>query len=135
MEGGSHNTRPKEGWRGKNLRINTSDLPHEHGCQNSDECLGQTTLQTPRKTVGFRRLAGGFQPDPSTERQISRFVSTLQDVEQHQGTICVTFLDSKNYFNTIYLPALFLLLRKFSINENNVHHCALIVDCFYSLKQ
>jgi len=24
----------------------------EHGCQNSDECLGQTTLQTARKKVG-----------------------------------------------------------------------------------
>jgi len=29
----------------KNVKINTSDLPHEHGCQNSDECLGQTTLK------------------------------------------------------------------------------------------
>jgi len=49
-----------EGWRGKNLRINTSDLPHEHSCQNSNERLGQTTLQKPRATISFRRLAGGF---------------------------------------------------------------------------
>jgi len=62
----------------------------------------------------------GFRPNRSTRRQISRFISALQDVEQNQGTICVTFLDFENYFNTISLPALFLLLRKFGMNENNV---------------
>jgi len=35
-----------------------------------------------------------------------------------QGTISVTFLDFENYFNTISLPALFLL--KLGINENDV---------------
>ena len=44
----------------------------------------------------------------------------MQDVERNQGTICVTFLDFENYFNTISLPALFLLLRKFGMNENDV---------------
>ena len=61
-----------------------------------------------------------FRPDRSTRRQISRFVSALQDVERNQGTICVTFLDFENCFNTISLPALFLLLRKFGMNENDV---------------
>jgi len=60
MGGGTHHTYPKEGWRGKNLIINTSDLPHEHSCQNSNERLGQTTLLRPRATVGFRRITGGF---------------------------------------------------------------------------
>jgi len=41
-------------------------------------------------------------------------------VERNQDTICVTFLDFENYFNTISLPALFLLLRKFGMNENDV---------------
>ena len=62
----------------------------------------------------------GFRPDRSTRRQISRFISALQDVERNQGTMCVTFLDFENYFNTISLPALFLLLRKFGMNENDV---------------
>jgi len=46
----------------------------------------------------------------------------LQDVKRNQGTlaICVTFLDFKNHFSTISLPAVFLLLRKFGLNENNV---------------
>jgi len=56
----------------------------------------------------------------STRRQISRFISALQDVERNQGTICFTFLDVENYFNTISSPALFLLLRKFGMNENDV---------------
>jgi len=56
MGGGTHHTHPKEGWRG----INTSDLPYEHSFQNSNERLGQMTLQKPRETVCFRRLAGGF---------------------------------------------------------------------------
>jgi len=47
-------------------------------------------------------------------------ISALQDVERNQGTICVTFLDFENYFKTISLPALFLLLRKFGMNENDV---------------
>ena len=68
----------------------------------------------------------GFRPDRSARRQISRFISALQDVERNQGTICVTFLDFENYFNTISLPALFLLLRKFGLNENDVQ--ALEVD-------
>jgi len=42
------------------FRIKTSDLPHEHSCQNSNERLGETTLQKPRATIGFRRLTGGF---------------------------------------------------------------------------
>ena len=62
----------------------------------------------------------GFRPDRSTRQQISRFISALQNVERNQGTICVTFLDFENYFKTISLPALFLLLRKFGMNENNV---------------
>ena len=60
MGRGTHHTYPKEGWRGKNLRINTSDLPHEHRCQNSNELLRQTTLQKPEATVGFKRLTGGL---------------------------------------------------------------------------
>jgi len=62
----------------------------------------------------------GFWPDRSTRRRISRFISALQDVERNQGTICVTFLDFENYFHTISLPALFLLLCKFGMNENDV---------------
>jgi len=52
----------------------------------------------------------------------SLFISALQDVERNQGTlmICVTFLDFENYFHTISLPALFLLLHKFGMNENDV---------------
>jgi len=60
MGGGTHHTHPKEGWRGKNLSVNTSDLPHEHSCQNSNVRLVQMTLQKPRATDGFRRLEGGF---------------------------------------------------------------------------
>ena len=45
---------------------------------------------------------------------------SITDVERNQGTICVTFLDFENYFITIFLPALFLLLRKFGMNENDV---------------
>ena len=41
----------KEGWRGKNLRINTSDLPHGHSCQNSNERLGQTSLRLEQQSV------------------------------------------------------------------------------------
>ena len=40
MGGGTYHTHPREGWRGKHLKINTSDLPHEHSCQNSNEHLG-----------------------------------------------------------------------------------------------
>jgi len=58
----------------------------------------------------------GFRPDRSTRRQILCFISALQDVERNQGTICVTFLNFENYFNTISLPALFLLFRKFGMN-------------------
>jgi len=52
-------------------------------------------------------------------RQASLFISALQNVERNQGAICVTFLDFENYFHTIFLPALFLLLRKFGMNEND----------------
>jgi len=69
---------------------------------------------------GLEGSQKGFRPDRFTRRQISRFISALQDVERNQGTICVTFLDFENYFNTIFLPALFLLLRKFGMNENDV---------------
>ena len=62
----------------------------------------------------------GFRPDRSTRRQISRFISALQDVERNQGNIFVTFLDFENYSNTISLPALFLLLCKFGMNENDM---------------
>ena len=121
--GGTYHTHPKEGWRGKNLRINTSDLPHEHSFQNSNERLGQTTLQTPRGSQE------GFRPDRSTRRQISRFISALLDVERNQGTICLTFLNFENNFDTISLPALFLLLRKFGMNENDVQ----ALESYYEL--
>jgi len=62
----------------------------------------------------------GLRPDRSTRRQISCFISALQDVERNQGTICVTFLDFENYFNTMSLPALLLLLRKYGMNGNDV---------------
>jgi len=45
----------------------------------------------------FEGSQEGFWPDRSTRRQISRFISALQDVERNQGTICVTFLDFENY--------------------------------------
>jgi len=69
---------------------------------------------------GLQGPQEGFRPDRSTRQRISRFISALQDVERNQCTICVTFLDFENYFHTISLPALFLLLRKFGMNENDV---------------
>jgi len=68
----------------------------------------------------FEGSQEGFRPDRSTQRQISRFISALQDVERNQSTICVTFLYFENYFKTIFLPALFLLVRKFGMNEKDV---------------
>jgi len=97
MGGGTKHTYPKEGRRGKNLRINTSDLPHEHSCQNSNERLGETTLQKPRGSQGISGLIHTAIDFRSTRRWISRFISALQDVERNQGTICVTFLDFENY--------------------------------------
>ena len=77
----------------------------------------------------FEGLQEGFRPDRSKRRQISRFISALQDVARNQGTICITFLDFENFFNTISLPALFLLLRKFGMNKNDVLHRGLRQGC------
>jgi len=60
LEGALTTLIPKKVGEKKKIRINTSDLPHEHSFQNSNERLGQTTLQKPRATVGFRRLAAGI---------------------------------------------------------------------------
>jgi len=72
---GTHHTHAKEGWRGENVRINTSDLPHENSCQNIDECLGQMTLQKPRAKVGFQGLAGRF---------LAWLIHTATDFTLHQ---------------------------------------------------
>jgi len=69
---------------------------------------------------GFQGSQEGFWPNRSTKRHVLCFTSALQDVLHNQGTICVTFLDFENYFNTISLSALFLLLRIFGMNENDV---------------
>ena len=81
---------------------------------------GKRLSKSLKQQWGFKGSQKGFRPDRITRRQISRFMSALQDVEQNQSTIWVTFLDFWNCFNTISLPALFLLLRKFGMNENDV---------------
>ena len=49
----------------------------------------------------FEGSKEGFRPKRSKRRQISRFISALQDVKRNQGTICVTFLDFENYFRPL----------------------------------
>jgi len=111
----------------KNLRINTFDLPHEHSCQSLTSVWAKWLSKSLEQQSILEGLQEGLQPDRSTRRQISCFISALQDVERNQSIICVTFLDFQNYVNTISLPGLFLLLRKFGMNKNNVQ----ALECKY----
>ena len=97
IRGGTHNTHPEKGWQGGNPRINTSDLPHEHICQNRDQCLDQMTPHEPKATICFRRLAVGRPAWPI--HTMTNF--TVPDIKRNQVTICVSYLDFENDSNTI----------------------------------
>ena len=62
----------------------------------------------------------GFRPDRSARRQAARLLSCIGASRRKQGKLVVAFLDFENYFNTISLPALFFLLRKLGLCENDV---------------
>ncbi|MBL6911070.1 MAG: hypothetical protein ISR34_11690 [Pirellulales bacterium] len=70
----------------------------------------------------------GFRPDRSAKRQVARFLSCIQSCKQRQTKLIVAFLDFENYFNTISLPALFLILRKLGMPEADVK----ALECYYA---
>ena len=111
-----HHTHPKEGWRGEILELKRPICLMNTAAQIVTSVWAKRLSKPLEQQSVLEGSQEGFRPDRSTRRQISRFMSALQDVERNQGTICVTFLDFENYFDTISLPAFFLLLR----NENEV---------------
>ena len=70
----------------------------------------------------------GFRPDRSAKRQAARFLSCVQASKGRHAKLIVAFLDFENYFNTISLPALFMILRKLEMPEADVR----ALECYYA---
>jgi len=117
-----HHTHPKEGWRGEILKLKRPICLMNTAAQIVTSVWAKRLSKRLEQQSVLEGSQEGFRPDRSAQRQISSFISALQDVERNQGTIYVIFLDIENHLNTISLPALFLLLHtgKFGMNENDV---------------
>jgi hypothetical protein len=74
----------------------------------------------------------GFRPDRSARRQITRLMSCIQTCSKEKKKVVVAFLDFENYFNTISLPAVFMILRKLNMPEGDVQaleHIMALLTC------